>query len=83
MPDTLDPTLDPDPDTGERFENMCAEVAMTPVRSNAVIEERMVHLQPVLERALCTLQAVEDMLANGGIKWRAAFENAKRAEELT
>jgi len=71
-----------DTDTGKRFIGMCAEVVMTPASSNAIIEERMTHLQPVLECALRTLKAVEETLANGGIKWRAALKNAKRQKEL-
>jgi len=31
---------------------------------------------------LRTLKTVEETLANGGIKWRVAFENAKRREAL-
>lgn len=56
----------------------CAGVQMTPTQCNAVIEEKLLHLEPVLQCALDSLEHVNAVLANGGVNWRRAFHRAKQ-----
>lgn len=55
-------------------------VQMTPVQSNEVIEEKLLHLQPVLECVLTELARVRDALANGEISWRHLYDRALSAQ---
>jgi hypothetical protein len=54
------------------------EVAMTPVQLNVVIEEKLVHLKPVLECALAELIRAKDAISNGEVSWRKLFDRALR-----
>jgi hypothetical protein len=56
--------------------SVCQEVAMTPVQLNAVIEEKLVHLKPVLECALAELMRTRDAISNGEVSWRKLFDRA-------
>lgn len=56
----------------------CAEVQMTPAQCNAVIEEKLAHLEPVFQCTLTSLERVNEVLANGGVNWRRAFQRAKQ-----
>jgi hypothetical protein len=64
-------------DGNESAAELCTEVEMTPAQCNAVVEDKLGHLKPVLECALVTFQRVEEVLANGGIDWRKLFAKAK------
>jgi len=57
---------------------ICIEVQMTPAQCNAILEERLAHLRPVMECALGVMQHVCESLANGGFNWRKALAQAKK-----
>jgi len=59
--------------------SVCSEVTMTPVQLNAVIEEKLIHLKPVLECALAELTRARDAISNGEVSWRKLFDRALRA----
>jgi hypothetical protein len=61
----------------ESTAELCTEVALTPEQCNAVLEDKLGHLKPVLECALVTFQRVEETLANGGVNWRKLFKRAR------
>lgn len=65
--------------TAER--DVLESVCMTPVQSNEVIEEKLLHLRPVLEGALSELERVRAALANGEISWRRLFDRALDAQD--
>jgi len=56
---------------------LCTEIELTPEQCNAIVEDKLGHLKPVLECALVTFKRVEESLANGGINWRKIFERAR------
>jgi len=63
---------------------ICEDVQLTPLQCNAVIEEKLTHLQPVMECALVEIQRLRDGLANGEISWRSLLKRAiKKHEEST
>lgn len=65
-------------DETDRNDGFCAEVQMTPTQCNTVIEEKLDHLEPVFQCVLSSLEHVSDVLANGGVNWRRAFQRAKQ-----
>lgn len=69
-------------DMAER-EGFCAEVEMTPVQCNEVIEDKLENLLPVLRCTLAAFQRAQDMLENGKIDWRKALARAKKRVERT
>jgi hypothetical protein len=69
------------PDDPTEREGLCAEVEMTPVQCNEVIEDKLTNLLPVLNCTLSTMRRVEDKLANGRIDWRKALQRAKQRFE--
>jgi len=62
----------------EQVRGICDEVEMTPAQCNDIIEDKLLHLLPLMKQALGTFQRVEHALANGGFSWRKAFENTKK-----
>lgn len=54
----------------------CENVRMTPAQSNEVIEDKLLHLRPVMECALSEITRVRDILANGEISWRRLLDRA-------
>lgn len=54
----------------------CENIQMTPAQSNDVIEEKLLHLKPMLECALGEMTRVRDALANGEISWRRLLDRA-------
>jgi hypothetical protein len=64
--------------TPEKPRDFCSEVEMTPAQCNEVVEDKLVHLEPVLKCALVTFQRVEQALANGAFNWRKVFAKAKK-----
>lgn len=62
-------------------DGLCGEVQMTPVQCNEVIEDNLIHLMPVMESALVSMERVNGALENGGISWRRALQRAKERME--
>ncbi len=58
--------------------DFCAEVEMTPVQCNAVIENNLSNLLPVMRCTLAAFHRAQDMLENGKIDWRKALKRAKQ-----
>jgi len=56
----------------------CEDIRMTPLQCNAVIEEKLSHLQPLLEETLNEMEEVRDALANGGISWKSLLNRAMK-----
>lgn len=52
-------------------------IRMTPVQCNEVLEDKLGHLQPLMESALRSFQRVDTILSNGAINWRKVFKRAK------
>jgi hypothetical protein len=60
-----------------------AEVQMTAAQHNAVIEDKLTHLMPVLRDALASMERVNESLRNGGVSWRYAFQRAKKRIDVS
>ena len=65
-------------DENGKGEGFCAEVELTPVQCNDVIENKLENLVPVMRCTLAAFRHAEDVLANGKIDWRKALERAKQ-----
>ena len=57
----------------------CEEVQLTATQSNEIIEEKLVHLKPVFERALEELLGFKRDLCAGDVGWKKLLQRAKRA----
>lgn len=57
----------------------CSAVHLSPQQVNEIIEEKLTHLQPVLEGVLEELKRTRDMLMRLDASWRDLLERAKLA----
>jgi len=58
------------------------KVQMTAVMCNAVIEEKLTQLRPVMECALVELQRLREDLSNGEISWSELLKRAIKKHKM-
>lgn len=57
--------------------NLCEDVVLTPSLSNEVIEEKLIHLKPVLEGILSDLKELHEAWRVRDCTWKDMWDTAR------